>query len=83
MWIWSSVFEKNELDNPLRHILMNLLKVWDLVAFSALTSKISIADLNFLEKKRFLKLCRLSQKGAMITTEILAKAKKQFKNHAS
>jgi glycosyltransferase involved in cell wall biosynthesis len=68
-------FRKKRLDNPLRHILMNMLKVWDLVLFGF---KFKDIDCGFkLFKKEALgKILPFKSEGAMITTEILAKAKK-------
>ncbi|HUD09749.1 MAG TPA: glycosyltransferase family 2 protein [Patescibacteria group bacterium] len=68
-------YRKKRLDNPFRHILMNMLKVWDLVLFGF---KFKDIDCGFkLFKKEALdKIQPLKSEGAMITTEILARAKK-------
>ena len=68
-------YRKKRLDNPFRHILMNMLKVWDLVLFGF---KFKDIDCGFkLFKKDSLgKILPFQSEGAMITTEILAKAKK-------
>lgn len=68
-------YRKKRLDNPFRHILMNMLKIWDLVLFGF---KFKDIDCGFkLFKKEALdKILPFRSEGAMITTEILAKAKK-------
>ena len=68
-------YRKKRLDNPFRHFLMNMLKVWDLVLFGF---KFKDIDCGFkLFKKEALdKIQPLKSEGAMITTEILARAKK-------
>ncbi len=68
-------FRKKRLDNPFRHILMNLLKIWDFVFF-----RFSFKDIDcgfkLFNKEALEKILPLKSEGAMITTEILAKAKK-------
>ena len=68
-------FRKKRLDNPFRHILMNLLKVWDFIFFGF---KFKDIDCGFklFKKEALNKILPLTSEGAMITTEILAKAKK-------
>lgn len=68
-------FRKKRLDNPFRHLLMNLLKVWDFVFFGF---KFKDIDCGFklFTRNALNKILPLNSEGAMITTEILAKAKK-------
>ena len=68
-------FRKKRLDNPFRHLLMNMLKVWDLVLFGF---KFKDIDCGFklFKKESLNKILPFKSEGAMITTEILAKAKK-------
>jgi len=69
-------YRKKRLDNPFRHILMNMLKVWDLVLFGF---KFKDIDCGFklFRKEALNKILPFKSEGAMITTEILAKAKKE------
>jgi glycosyltransferase involved in cell wall biosynthesis len=69
-------YRKRRLDNPFRHLLMNMLKVWDLILFGF---KFKDIDCGFkLFKKEALdKIQPLHSEGAMITTEILARARKE------
>ena len=69
-------YRKRRVDSPLRHVLMNLLKVWDLVLFRF---KFKDIDCGFkLFKKEALdKIQPLKSEGAIITTEILARARKE------
>ncbi|MEK7551115.1 MAG: glycosyltransferase family 2 protein [Patescibacteria group bacterium] len=68
-------FRKKRLDHPFRHILMNMLKIWDYLFFRF---KFKDIDCGFklFRKDAIDKILPLSSEGAMITTEILAKAKK-------
>lgn len=68
-------FRKKRLDHPFRHILMNMLKIWDYLFFRF---KFKDIDCGFklFRKEAINKIMPLSSEGAMITTEILAKAKK-------
>lgn len=68
-------FRKKRLDHPFRHILMNMLKIWDYLFFRF---KFKDIDCGFklFRKEAINKILPLSSEGAMITTEILAKAKK-------
>lgn len=68
-------FRKIRHDHPLRHILMNLLKVWDLVFFGFYFKDID-CGFKLFRKGALKKLFPLRSEGAMITTEILAKAKR-------
>jgi glycosyltransferase involved in cell wall biosynthesis len=68
-------YRKRRLDNPFRHLLMNMLKIWDLVLFGF---KFKDIDCGFklFKKEALNKILPFQSEGAMITTEILAKAKK-------
>ena len=68
-------FRKKRLDNPFRHILMNLLKIWDFIFFG-FTFKDIDCGFKLFKKKSINKIMPFQSEGAMITTEILAKAKK-------
>ena len=67
---------KKRSDNPLRHILMNLLKIWDFVLFGFYFRDID-CGFKLFRKEALNKIMPLKSEGAMITTEILAKAKKK------
>lgn len=69
-------FRRKRLDNPFRHILMNLLKVWDLVLFGLYFKDID-CGFKLFKKEALKKIMPFKSEGAMITTEILAKAKKK------
>jgi glycosyltransferase involved in cell wall biosynthesis len=66
---------KKRVDNPFRHVLMNLLKIWDLVLFGFYFRDID-CGFKLFRKEALNKIMPLKSEGAMITTEILAKAKK-------
>ena len=68
-------FRKKRLDNPFRHILMNLLKIWDFIFFRFNFKDID-CGFKLFKKEAIDKIEPLNSEGAMITTEILAKAKK-------
>ena len=68
-------FRKKRLDNPFRHLLMNLLKVWDWFFFRFNFKDID-CGFKLFRKSALIKIMPLKSEGAMITTEILAKAKK-------
>jgi len=67
-------YRETRRDNFVRHLLMNMLKVWDLIFFGF---KFKDIDCGFkmLRKEAVEKIMPLRSEGAMITTEILAKAK--------
>ncbi len=69
-------FRKKRLDNPFRHILMNLLKVWDFVFFGFRFKDID-CGFKFFRKDALFKIMPFKSEGAMITTEILARAKRK------
>jgi glycosyltransferase involved in cell wall biosynthesis len=66
---------KKRVDNPFRHILMNLLKIWDLMLFGFYFRDID-CGFKLFKKEALNKILPLKSEGAMITTEILAKAKR-------
>jgi glycosyltransferase involved in cell wall biosynthesis len=66
---------KKRHDNPFRHILMNLLKIWDFVFFGFRFRDID-CGFKLFRREAVEKIIPLRSEGAMITTEILAKAKK-------
>ena len=68
-------YRKKRVDSPLRHILMNMLKVWDLVLFG-FTFKDIDCGFKFFKREALNKIMPLESEGAIITTEILARAKK-------
>lgn len=68
-------FRRKRLDNPFRHVLMNLLKIWDFVFFGFRFKDID-CGFKLFKKSALDKITPFSSEGAMITTEILAKAKK-------
>lgn len=68
-------FRKKRLDHPFRRLLMNLLKVWDLLFFGFYFRDID-CGFKMFKKQALNKITPLICEGAMITTEILARAKK-------
>ena len=68
-------YRKKRFDNPIRHVLMNLLRVWDFVFFGFLYRDID-CGFKMLKKDALQKILPFKSEGAMITTEILAKAKR-------
>ena len=68
-------YRKKRFDNPIRHILMNLLKIWDFVFFGFLYRDID-CGFKMFKKGSLGKILPFKSEGAMITTEILAKAKR-------
>ena len=67
-------YRKKRFDNPIRHILMNLLKIWDFVFFGFMFRDID-CGFKMFKKEALKKILPFKSEGAMITTEILAKAK--------
>ena len=67
-------FRKKRKDNPIRHILMNMLKVWDFIFFGFWFKDID-CGFKMIKKEALDQIMPLRSEGAMITTEILAKAK--------
>lgn len=66
-------FRKKRQDNVVRHILMNMLKIWDYIFFRFYFKDID-CGFKMFRKEALLKIGPLRSEGAMITTEILAKA---------
>ncbi len=69
-------YRKKRHDHPFRHILMYLLKIWDFIFFNFYFQDID-CGFKMFKKSALNKILPLKSEGAMITTEILAKAKKQ------
>jgi glycosyltransferase involved in cell wall biosynthesis len=69
-------FRKKRRDSLPRHILMNLLKVWDFIFFRFYFRDID-CGFKMFRKDALTKIMPLRSEGAMITTEILAKAKRK------
>lgn len=67
-------YRKRRIDHPFRHILMNLLKVWDFIFFRFYFRDID-CGFKLFKREALKKILPLKSEGAMITTEILAKAK--------
>lgn len=68
-------YRKKRLDSPLRHVLMNMLRVWDLALFGFQFKDID-CGFKLFKKEALVKIQPLKSEGAMITTEILAKARR-------
>jgi glycosyltransferase involved in cell wall biosynthesis len=68
-------FRKKRLDNSFRHFLMSLLKIWDFIFFGLYFKDID-CGFKLFKKSAILKIMPLKSEGAMITTELLTKAKK-------
>jgi glycosyltransferase involved in cell wall biosynthesis len=68
-------YRKKRVDNPFRHLLMNMLKLWDLVLFGFYFRDID-CGFKLFKKEALDKIQPLRSEGAMITTEILARSKK-------
>lgn len=68
-------FRKKRKDQPFRHFLMILLKIWDFVLFGFYFKDID-CGFKMFKKESLKKILPLKSEGAMITTEILARAKK-------
>lgn len=69
-------FRKKRLDNPFRHLLMNLLKIWDILFFGFNFKDID-CGFKLFRKDALQKIMPFKSEGAMITTEILARAKRK------
>lgn len=69
-------FRKKRLDHPFRHILMNLLKIWDFIFFGFYFRDID-CGFKMFKKNSLKKILPLKSEGAMIATEILARAKRK------
>ncbi len=68
-------YREQRKDHPFRHFLMTLLKFWDFVFFGFYFKDID-CGFKMFRKEALNKIMPLNSEGAMITTEILAKAKK-------
>jgi glycosyltransferase involved in cell wall biosynthesis len=68
-------YRKKRIDHPFRHILMNMLKIWDLIFFGFNFKDID-CGFKLFKKEAVEKISPLQSEGAMITTEILAKLKR-------
>lgn len=69
-------YRKKRQDNHIRHILMYLLKIWDFVFFTFYFKDID-CGFKMFKKTTIDQIMPLRSEGAMITTEILAKAKRK------
>lgn len=69
-------YRKKRRDNIVRHILMNMLKIWDYVFFRFHFKDID-CGFKMFRREAVLAIMPLRSEGAMITTEILAKAKRK------
>lgn len=67
---------EKRFDHPFRHLLMNLLKIWDFIFFGFYFGDID-CGFKLFKKDALNKIMPFSSEGALITTEILAKAKKK------
>lgn len=68
-------FRKKRIDHPFRHLLMNLLRIWDFVFFGLYYRDID-CGFKMFRKSAIEKIQPLLSEGAMITTEILARARR-------
>lgn len=66
-------FRKKRRDQYVRHILMYLLKIWDFIFFRFYFKDID-CGFKMFKKSAYMQISPLRSEGAMITTEILAKA---------
>jgi len=67
-------YRKTRQDNIMRHVLMTLLKIWDYIFFRFYFRDID-CGFKMFKKEALQAIMPLRSEGAMITTEILAKAK--------
>lgn len=68
-------FREKRADQPLRHFLMLLLKMWDFIFFGFRFRDID-CGFKMFKKSALKKISPLFSEGAMITTEILARARR-------
>ena len=68
-------FRRKRIDHPFRHFLMNLLKIWDFVFFRFRFRDID-CGFKMFKREAVEKISPLISEGAMITTEILARARR-------
>lgn len=69
-------YREKRQDHPFRRFLMNMLKIWDFVFFGFYYKDID-CGFKMFKKEALQKILPFKSEGAMITTEILAKAKKK------
>lgn len=69
-------YRKTRRDSFGRHVLMNMLKIWDFIFFRFYFRDID-CGFKMFRKSAVDEILPLRSEGAMITTEILAKAKKK------
>ncbi len=69
-------FREVRRDNIIRHILMNMLKIWDFIFFGFYFRDID-CGFKMFKKEAIEELMPLRSEGAMISTEILVKAKRK------
>lgn len=68
-------YRKQRHDHPFRHFLMILLKIWDFIFFGFYFRDID-CGFKMFTRKAIEKILPLSSEGAMVTTELLAKARR-------
>lgn len=68
-------YREKRIDHPIRHILMMLLKIWDFIFFGLYLKDID-CGFKMFKREALNKILPLKSEGAMITTEILVKAKR-------
>lgn len=66
---------RKRIDHPFRHVLMTLLKIWDFIFFGFYFQDID-CGFKMFKREAVNKILPLRSEGAMITTELLAKAKR-------
>ena len=69
-------YREKRQDHPFRHFLMNLLKIWDFIFFGFYFRDID-CGFKMFKKSAIDKIIPLKSEGAMISTEILTKAKRK------
>lgn len=69
-------YRKKRKDDFIRHVLMYMLKIWDFIFFRFYYKDID-CGFKMFKKESLEKIMPLRSEGAMITTEILAKAKRK------
>lgn len=69
-------YREKRQDNAMRHVLMTLLKIWDYIFFRFYFRDID-CGFKMFKRKALDAIMPLRSEGAMITTEILAKAKEK------
>jgi glycosyltransferase involved in cell wall biosynthesis len=69
-------YREKRKDQPFRHFLMILLKIWDFIFFGFYFKDID-CGFKMFKRESLKKILPLESEGAMITTEILARARKE------